>query len=150
MSRTFIGFDFGTKRIGVATGQDVTGTAQAIGTVSNSGKEGPWTEIKALIDEWRPDGLVVGIPFTSIDSETELARATRNFAAKLNTRYHLPVDFIDETLTSIAAEQIISSATVPGKRFTKKRETLRDQIAAELILQTYLNHQLNCADANRD
>ena len=53
MSRTFIGFDFGTKRIGVATGQDVTGTAQAIGTVSNSGKEGPWTEIKALIDEWR-------------------------------------------------------------------------------------------------
>ena len=80
MSRTFIGFDFGTKRIGVATGQDVTGTAQAIGTVSNSGKEGPWTEIKALIDEWRPDGLVVGIPFTSIDSETELARAARNFA----------------------------------------------------------------------
>ena len=53
-----MGFDFGTKRIGVATGQNLTGTAQGIATVGNNGKDGPWNEIKGLIHQWQPDMLV--------------------------------------------------------------------------------------------
>ena len=55
MSNTAMGFDFGTKRIGIATGQDLTGTAQGIATVGNSGKNGPWNEIEELIHQWQPD-----------------------------------------------------------------------------------------------
>ena len=62
MSITAMGFDFGTKRIGVATGQNLTGTAQGIATVGNNGKNGPWNEIEGLIHQWQPDMLVVGLP----------------------------------------------------------------------------------------
>ncbi len=141
MSKTVLGFDFGTKRIGVAAGQDLTGTAQGIATIANSGAQGPWPAIEQLIKEWRPNALVVGLPHTQDSGETDLARSARAFGAKLGQRYDLPVHFIDETLTSRAAETLVSQAIPTGKRVTGKRQGLRDQIAAELILCTYFNEQ---------
>ena len=139
-----MGFDFGTKRIGVATGQNLTGTAQGIATVGNNGKDGPWNEIEQLIHQWQPDMLVVGLPLDKEGAETMLSTAARQFGTELASRFNLPVDYVDETLTSRAAENLVSQATPHGKRVTGKRQELRDQIAAELILSTYFyeqNHQ---------
>ena len=144
MSITAMGFDFGTKRIGVATGQNLTGTAQGIATISNTGKDGPWQEIQGLIGQWQPEILVVGLPLGKDRAETPLSNTARDFGAELASRFNLPVDYVDETLTSRAAESLVSQATPHGKRVTGKRQELRDQIAAELILSTYFyeqNHQ---------
>ena len=139
MSATFLGFDFGTRRIGVAVGQNLTGTAQGIDTINNSGAQGPWPAIAKLVKEWQPDALVVGLPLAKNGSEAHLAKLAHAFGQELSEHFDLPVQFIDETLTSRAAETLVSDATAPGKRIIGKRQTLRDQIAAELILQTYLN-----------
>ena len=141
MSATAMGFDFGTKRIGVAAGQNLTGTAQGIATISNTGKDGPWQEIRGLIGQWQPEILVVGLPLGKEGTETTLSQAVRGFGAELASRFSLPVDYVDETLTSRAAESLVSQATPPGKRVIGKRQELRDQIAAELILSTYFYEQ---------
>ena len=136
-----MGFDFGTKRIGVAAGQNLTGTAEGIATVSNTGKDGPWQEIHRLIHQWQPEILVVGLPLGKDGAGTTLSQAAHRFGAELASRFNLPVDYVDETLTSRAAESLVSQATPHGKRVTGKRQELRDQIAAELILSTYFYEQ---------
>jgi len=144
MSATAMGFDFGTKRIGVAAGQNLTGTAQGIATISNTGKNGPWQEIQGLIRQWQPEILVVGLPLGKDGAETPLSTTARDFGAELASRFNLPVNYVDETLTSRAAESLVFQATPPGKRIIGKRQELRDQVAAELILSTYFyeqNHQ---------
>ncbi len=141
MSATAMGFDFGTKRIGVAAGQNLTGTAQGIATISNTGKDGPWQEIQGLIGQWQPEILVVGLPLGKDGAATSLSNTARDFGAELASRFNLPVDYVDETLTSRAAESLVSQATPPGKRIIEKRQELRDQIAAELILSTYFYEQ---------
>tara|TARA_Y100000994_G_scaffold177597_1_gene146672 strand:+ start:319 stop:765 length:447 start_codon:yes stop_codon:yes gene_type:complete len=141
MSNTAMGFDFGTKRIGIATGQDLTGTAQGIATVGNSGKNGPWNEIEELIHQWQPDMLVVGLPLDKEGAETNLSTAARQFGTELASRFVRPVYYIDETLTSRVAERLVAETTPAGKRMIGRQQGLRDQIAAELILNTFFNEQ---------
>ena len=141
MSNTAMGFDFGTKRIGIATGQDLTGTAQGIATVGNSGKNGPWNEIEELIHQWQPDMLVVGLPLDKEGAETMLSTEARQFGTELASRFSRPVHYIDETLTSRVAESLVAEATPAGKRVIGRQQGLRDQIAAELILSTFFNEQ---------
>ena len=141
MSNTAMGFDFGTKRIGIATGQDLTGTAQGVATVENSGKNGPWNEIEELIHQWQPDMLVVGLPLDKEGAETMLSTAARQFGTELASRFARPVHYIDETLTSRVAESLVAEATPAGKRMIGRQQGLRDQIAAELILSTFFNEQ---------
>ena len=141
MSNTAMGFDFGTKRIGIATGQDLTGTAQGVATVGNSGKNGPWNEIEELIHQWQPDMLVVGLPLDNEGAETNLSTAAREFGTELASRFARPVYYIDETLTSRVAESLVAEATPVGKRMIGRQQGLRDQISAELILSTFFNEQ---------
>jgi len=139
VNSTVLAFDYGSCRIGVAAGQNVTGSAQGIATLTTGGVQGPWPAIEQLISEWAPAALVVGLPLAFNGRETPLSLAARAFGKELLERFGLPVTFIDETLTSVEAEALISSATAPGKRVVDRRKSLRDQIAAQLILQTYLN-----------
>ena len=141
MSNTAMGFDFGTKRIGIATGQDLTGTAQGVATVGTSGKNGPWNEIEELIHQWQPDMLVVGLPLDKEGAETMLSTAARQFGTELASRFVRPVYYIDETLTSRVAEHLVAETTPAGKRMIGRQQGLRDQIAAELILNTFFNEQ---------
>ena len=141
MSNTAMGFDFGTKRIGIAAGQDLTGTAQGIATVGNSGKNGPWNEIEELIHQWQPDMLVVGLPLDNEGAETNLSTAAREFGTELASRFARPVYYINETLTSRVAERLVAEATPAGKRMIGRQQGLRDQVAAELILNTFFNEQ---------
>lgn len=97
-----LGFDFGTRRIGVAVGQDVTGTAEALATVRVTDGRPDWDAIARLVDEWAPARLVLGLPSHADDAPHALADAVRRFARRLEGRFRVPVSFVDERLSSQA------------------------------------------------
>ena len=139
MIQTVLGFDYGRIKIGIAVGQTSTGFAEGIATIRANSPAGPWGEIGKLITEWQPNSLVVGLPLALDGSEPEFAGCAREFGRQMKSRFELPVDFVDETLTTDFADAIIRETTPPGKRITKRRKSVRDQLAAELILKTYLH-----------
>jgi len=133
---TIVAFDFGLRRIGVAVGQDVTGSASPLGIVSN-GENGPdFDHIAALIKEWRPVRLVVGMPLHIDDSPGDLEPTIREFVAELG-RFKLPIDRVDERHTSQEAAQVLKSARQSGSRGRIKKEHI-DSAAAVLIAERYL------------
>ena len=144
MNQTLLAFDYGTRKIGVAAGQDVTGTAQGIATIATHSKRRQWDEIETLIRQWQPDKLVVGLPVTGTGGESAMTVQARRFGKELERRFDRAVFFVDETLTSDYADSIVRNSTSSGKRITPQRRAVRDMIAAELILQTYL-HEHACS-----
>jgi putative Holliday junction resolvase len=131
---TVLAFDFGTKRIGVAMGEWETGLAHALETIAEEANEPRFARIAALLAEWRPVELVVGLPLSLEGEEHELTRRCRRFANQLHGRFGLPVHLIDERLTSVEAEARLAEAGVRGER----RKALTDSLAAEQILHDYL------------
>lgn len=127
-----LGFDFGTHKIGIAVGQSLTGTATPVTTLSYIKQKPDWEGIERIIKEWQPDTLVVGLPYQMDDQEAELAARAKRFARQLQGRYKLPVEMIDERLTSKEAINRL------GKK-SAKDVTLVDSMAAKLILETWLN-----------
>ena len=127
----FLGFDYGTAKIGVAVGQTITGTASPLATLRFKQQRPDWHGISELIKEWRPQALVVGIPYDSEQPKTEIARLALRFARQLEGRFHLQVHLMDERLSSREARNLITQKL-------KKIETL-DAIAAQLILETWLS-----------
>lgn len=131
--QTLLGFDYGEKRIGVAVGQGVTGTATALCTVTTR-QDGPnWNDITTLIDEWRPDALVVGLPRHADGKDADITRAVRAFAQQLEERYRLRVHLMNERLSSHAATAL-STDGLHGKAGI-------DAIAARIILQDWLDSE---------
>lgn len=135
---TFLGFDFGMKRIGVATGQDLTLTTTSLEVLPATDGKPDWDVISRLIDTWRPDALIVGIPLSMDGSENDMTHAARRFGNRLRERYHLPVHLIDERLSSREAEQLLAT---PGKRRSKTGTQRVDAVAAQVILQTWMAEQ---------
>ncbi len=139
---TLLGFDFGTRKIGVAVGQTVTGTASPLTTLRHRGNNPDWATIEALIREWRPAAAVLGLPHNMDDTEEEtLAEPVRRFARQLEGRFALPVHLVDERLTTLAAERALSEQrnNSHGRRRGGRRETdALDAYAAKLILETWL------------
>ena len=134
VSGTLIGFDFGERRIGVAVGETSTRIANPLGAIEESANEPRFRAIGRIVDEWRPAGFVVGRPRHADDSEHVIAKLAEKFARRLQARYHLPVEFIDETLTSAVAEsQLRETRTRPG------RKSDVDALAAAIILQSFLD-----------
>lgn len=134
---TLLGFDFGTKSIGVAVGQTITQTASALTAIK--AKEGipDWNIIERLIDEWQPQQLIVGLPLNMDGTEQPLTKRARKFGNRLHGRFGLPVQFQDERLTSTAArEQLFGDG---GYRNLVKGKV--DSTAALLIVEDYLNQQ---------
>jgi len=140
-TRTLLGFDYGTKRIGVAVGQELTGTANALSTLNARNGQPDWPAIAALIDQWQPDALVVGLPLNMDGTEHELTVAARRFGERLRGRYNLPVFYCDERLSSIAAEEALADSDLP--RHKRRQRERVDQVAARIILQAWLEQQRN-------
>lgn len=139
--RTLLGFDFGTRRIGVAVGQEITATATALETVrANDGKP-DWPAITRLIRDWQADALVVGLPLNMDGSEQEMTRAARRFANQLEGRYHLPVYLTDERLSSVSAEQILNEPVSGKRRSARQQAAVLDQVAAQVILTTFFSQR---------
>ena len=134
---TVIAFDFGTRRIGVAIGNTIVGVARPLTTIDAAESAARFAAIAALIDEWRPDRLVVGIPVHADGSEHPMTQRARRFARQLGGRFKLPVALADERYTTQAAASKLEGAGEGGRRGRAKR----DEVAAQLILQAWLDER---------
>jgi len=132
-----LAFDYGARRIGVAVGQTTTGTASPAGVV-NVGGSPDWAALERSVREWSPARLLVGLPYNMDGSETVLTGTCRNFASELARRFALPVELVDERLTSAAAQSDLRDARASGARTRRVRREDIDANAARLILESWL------------
>lgn len=133
---SIIAFDFGTRRIGVAVGQTVTGSASPLTTLAN-GADGPdFAAIGALLREWRPDTLVVGLPMQADGSIGAVGEAASAFAKALEP-FAVPVVMVDERDSSQEAEAALRNARKAGSRGRIRKEQI-DAAAAVFIAERYL------------
>jgi len=134
--RTILAFDFGLRRIGVAVGQDVTGSASPLGVVKNREAGIDQGEIAALIKEWRPTRLVVGMPAHADGSPSDIQDFVEAFIGELKP-YGLPIDTVDERYTSVEAERVLKQARAAGTLGRVSKEMI-DGAAAVIIAERYL------------
>ena len=132
---TLLGFDYGTRKIGVAVGQTLTRTATPLETLRLGNQKPDWGRIAELIDEWQPEALVVGLPLDVDDSETDATEPARRFSRQLEGRFKLKVYMADERFTSFEARERLGHKA--------KRIEEYDAVAAKLILETWLNERHN-------
>ncbi len=130
-------FDYGARRIGVAVGQAATGTASPAGVVQVRGTP-DWNALERCLREWSPSRLLVGLPYNMDGTDTALTATCRAFAADLGRRSGLPVELVDERLTSAAASAELREARRSGARTRRVRREDVDAHAARLILETWL------------
>jgi putative Holliday junction resolvase len=135
MEGTLIGFDFGSRRIGVAVGETSTRIASPLGAIEGEANEARFEAIGRIVQEWKPVGFVVGRPPHHPDgTEHAVARLAEKFGRRLEARYNVPVRYVDETLTSAEAESSLrQTRTRPGSKSDV------DALAATLILQSFLD-----------
>jgi putative Holliday junction resolvase len=144
-SRTILAFDYGARRIGVAIGNTITGTARPLQTVSEDVTSRRFTRIGELLEHWRPDTLVVGRPVHPDGTPHEVTVAAERFARQLTGRFGLPVDLVDERYSTVEARARRQDERAAGRPSavmlgTASREASADDdaAAAAVILEQYL------------
>ncbi len=153
-ARTILAFDFGTRRLGIAIGNTVTGSARPLETMDEPVSSRRFERIGALLGEWRPDALVVGRPLQPDGAATAVTLAAERFARQLSGRFGLPVALVDERYSTVAArERIRGAAASADSRAVARRSLHRssrgqdvaggrgcadDAAAAAVILEQYL------------
>jgi putative holliday junction resolvase len=100
-----LGFDYGTKRIGVAVGNSLTKSAQALEVITNTNSEQAWQQIAQLIQEWQPNFLVVGLPLHPDGAEHAMTAKAKRFGRQLEGRFTKNVHYVDERYSSVLLEQ---------------------------------------------
>ena len=125
--KTLLCFDYGSKRIGTAVGQSLTGTATPLEIINCHRNQPDWQRIRDLVEEWRPDAIVVGIPINMDGYSQEITKAATRFTRQLEGRFNLPVFGMDERLSTFEAR----NRTKGDKRL--------DSIAAQAILETWFS-----------
>ena len=135
---TYLGFDFGSKKIGVAVGQRITCTASPLETIRSEKKTVRWQAIDRLVAAWRPAALIVGIAVQEDGSDNPVTPLMRKFCRQLEARYRLPVHTVDERLTSMESRRLLFDEL---KLRARDVHAYNDQVAARLILQSWLDEQ---------
>ncbi len=130
-----LGFDFGKKRIGIATGQTITSTATPCKTILQIDGNPDWAAIHTEIQQWKPQALIVGMPYHIDGSENKMTAAASQFAYELEKRFQLPVYEINEALSSQQAEQILKKS----KKINQQNKAEIDKMAAAIIVQRWLD-----------
>lgn len=131
-----LGFDFGTKSIGVAVGQTITQTARPLKAIKATSGVPHWETLTHLVNEWQPHALVIGIPYRMDGTEQPITARAKAFAKKLQVRYGLTVYQADERLTTKEAKAQLFEKK--GYRALKKSNI--DSTAAQLILEDWLRN----------
>jgi len=126
-------FDFGLKRIGIAVGNAELETSNALTTISARDGIPDWNQIEKLINEWGPTQIVVGDPLNFDGSDSEMATRARRFSRRLEARFGLPCELIDERLSSIEAKALCKQSNARSQHL--------DAVAAEIILQTWFDQR---------
>lgn len=135
---TLIGFDYGSHSIGVAIGQTVTHTARALTAIQSTNNRPNWSQLDPIIEEWKPDAFVVGIPLNMDGTPQNTTAAAKQFIALLQERYqNIPVHECDERLTTVEAKQQLFDQE--GYRALKKSSI--DAMSAKLILESWMQEQ---------
>lgn len=135
-----LGFDFGTKRIGVAVGSSVSGRAQALTTLHH--RDGPdWEAIGRLVAEWRPRVLVVGLPLMEDGREQPITGHARWFMGELGRHFDLPVHEADERFSSTEAWDRLRLERSTGARRKRLAKGDSDSMAAQVILESWLQQE---------
>ena len=136
-----LAFDFGLRRIGVASGDTVSRNTSALQTIP-AGPKGPrWELIDSLMRDWQPDMAVVGLPYNVDDSDSNLTGAARGFAAELTRRYALEVAMVDERYSSLEAEARLQTARESGLRRRRVAKSDVDAAAACVILERWFSEE---------
>ncbi len=130
-----LAFDFGTKHIGVAVGQTITGTSSPLMVldVAQEGKE-IWNTITDLINEWKPDQLLVGNPLNMDGTSSDMMKKVDPFFKKLQMISNVPCELVDERLTSFEAKQLAQMDT---------KDDRIDDLAAKIFLDNWIEHYVN-------
>ena len=134
-SGTLLAFDFGTRRIGIAVGNTLLRQASPLTTIDDEKNDTRFARIGALLAEWQPAALVVGLPCNEDGSPHEMTALARRFANRLKGRFNLPTILVDERYTSLAAAERLDEAGIHGR----KQKALLDRYAAQQILQAYFD-----------
>ncbi|OHV08951.1 Holliday junction resolvase RuvX [Kushneria phosphatilytica] len=134
--RLIMAFDFGSRRIGVAVGNELLGSASELAPLPCRDGIPDWERVARLIDEWQPALFVVGLPLHMDGSESEMSLRARKFARRLNGRFGRPFEMFDERGSTREAKRIAHEEGHAGNY----RQHGVDGIAAELILSQYLSH----------
>lgn len=134
MSGTLLAFDFGTKSIGVAVGQRITGTARPLTALKANDGTPDWNLIERLLKEWQPDDVIVGLPLNMDGTEGERARKSRKLAKTVEIWSGLPVRMWDERQTTCAAADLLDESGT----FGAKRKSILDSVSATVILDDYI------------
>ncbi|WOG28506.1 Holliday junction resolvase RuvX [Endozoicomonas sp. 8E] len=137
--KTLMGFDFGTRNIGVAVGQAVTRTATSLASIKAKDGIPNWTDVAALIEEWQPDAVVVGIPLNMDGTESQMSMRARKFGKRLHGRYNLPFFEADERLSSFEAKDWANKLGHSGHYGSNPV----DGMAAQIILEGWMNDENN-------
>jgi putative Holliday junction resolvase len=133
-----LAFDVGGRRIGIARGDTVSCSASPAGVVGAVSGVPRWEEIERLLRDWRPDRLIVGLPYNVDGSESTQSALAREFAAQLLTRYSVPVELVDERYTSLEAQVRLKEARQSGVRRRRIARSDIDAGAACIILERWL------------
>lgn len=139
MTDFILGFDYGTKRIGVAVGQLVTKTARPLAMIKADNGKPHFETLAKLLKVWQPSALVVGIPLNMDGTEQAITHGARAFAEMLRNQFHLPVHEMDERLTTKAARENLFAEG----GFKALQNGQVDAVAAQLILQNWLDSKTN-------
>ena len=135
-TKLIMGFDFGTKKIGVAIGQTVTATATPLSIIRVEKGVPAWCMLEKLINQWKPEHLVVGLPLNMDDSHSNMSRRALKFSSELENRFGIAVSNVDERLSTFEARQLYKSG-----RTDSSQEELDDKVAA-LILESWLRDRI--------
>jgi putative pre-16S rRNA nuclease len=140
-ARTVLSFDYGLRRIGVAVGNTLTGTAEALTTFDAQNGEPDWTAIGRCIADWRPAAMVVGVPYNMTGQDDRLTTAALRFADELGGRFGIEVHRVDERLSSREAEDDLRERRRSGAKTRRVRRGEVDREAARLLLLQWLRSQ---------
>lgn len=136
-NRRVMAFDFGTRRIGVASGQEMLGTGKPLTMLPARDGVPDWEQIDRLLKEWQPDRVLVGLPLNMDDTENDMCARARKFGKRLHGRFHVEVEMVDERLTSFEAKGDVMAS---GGSRDFGRDGVDDR-AAVLILETWFHQQ---------
>ena len=132
--KTLLGFDFGTKSIGVATGQMITATAQPLAAIKANDGIPDWSIIEKVIKDWQPDLVIIGLPLNMDGTEQAITQRAKKFANRLNGRFGVNIALQDERLTTASAKEFIFSHG--GYKALEKGKI--DSVSAALILESWM------------
>ncbi len=127
-----VAFDYGEKKIGAAVGQTETNTSSPLQIIFNNNDQVNWNEISVLLDEWKPELIIIGKPLNMDGTDSEIMKKVEKFVKHLKTIYDAEYEYIDERLTTFEAKEIL----------IENKSDIVDANAAKILIDNWFNKEL--------